>query len=349
LNTKEIGHVFRQTFTVSVGIANEEGAGEIPASTRIAGGIKFSIIRPHFDKTTIDGINAIEADQATLIANIAETNNADATRNLLENMRDEVLDLIKKNTLESKKTIELLANDREKNEVVIDSIVKDSLENEADLDRKLIEINRLIRLRIAEIEKEDREKNEAWQIALEQKIRKNAEDLKFNRAGWFLDFAGGTVLGFKEQTFNKSYVSKSGAWLTGGYDAKKSLDFLAIARYLYQPDKILADDTALLDSKNISTFDSGLRLIYKEMKKQKLSISTEALYRSVLNEKEINPSWRVVLNTTYDLGENQVLSFAFGKDFDNTLIKEDNLIASLNYIIGLGSKRLIKKLATPSP
>jgi len=221
-------------------------------------------------------------------------------------------------------------------------------ELQATTTAKLQVINKEIRFRKVEIAIEKKQKHDD-EVALKEKIRKGAEDLKFNRAGWFLDFAGGSVLDFKDQTFNKSYVSKSGAWLTGGYDAKKSLDFLAIARYLYQPDKILADDTALLDSKNISTFDGGLRLIYKEMKKQKLSISTEALYRSVLNEKVIDPSWRIVLNATYDLGENQVLSFAFGKDFDNSLIKKDNLIASLNYIIGLGSKRLIKKVTTPGP
>lgn len=305
LNSEKINDVFKQTFNFSFGISTELKEDiQTPELTRLGMGIKFSIFRPGFDSITVAKINKIQEHQAKIITTTADSYNNDSVLETYAGMRRDVLA----------------------------SKLSDDEEN-----IKLKEINALVLLRKEQLDKET-------DASLYEKIEKETKELKFNRKGFFLDFSAGSVLDFKEQTFNRSKISKSGAWLTGSYDTGKNWNYLGIARYLYQPDKILADETGLIDNKNISTFDSGFRLIYKEMEKQKLSISTEGIYRSVLNKNAIDPSWRVVLNASYDLGDNQVLTLTFGKDFDNSLIKEDNLITSLNYIIGLGAKRAIERL-----
>ncbi|WP_333600271.1 hypothetical protein [Flavobacterium sp.] len=309
LNSEKINDVFKQTFTFSFGISNElKEDTQTPELTRLGLGIKFSIFRPKFDDVTTAKINTIQADQAAILNKTAGSYNSDSVLDTYTNMK---IDVSNSTLSDSEKLI------------------------------KLKEINALELLRKQQI---DKEADVEAKANLNDKINKETKDLKFNRKGFFLDFAVGSVLDFQEQTFNRSSISKGGAWLTGSYDTGKDWNFLGIARYLYQPDKILADETGLIDTKNISTLDGGFRLIYKEMEKQKLSISTEGLYRSVLNKDTIDPSWRVVLNASYDLGDNQILTLTFGKDFDNTLIKENNLITSLNYIIGLGAKRVIQHL-----
>jgi hypothetical protein len=67
------------------------------------------------------------------------------------------------------------------------------------------------------------------------------------------------------------------------------------------------------------------------------------MYRSVLTNSIIDPSWRLVFSVEYDIGFNQKLSFNFGRDFDGTTQKGGTLIGMLNFIAGFGNKRAIGK------
>jgi hypothetical protein len=168
-------------------------------------------------------------------------------------------------------------------------------------------------------------------------LKTAANKFKIERRGWFLDFAGGFAWDFPHDTYDSGALNKAGAWLTGGYenDSTNGWSILGIARYLYQPNTIFADTTGKVSSKNVSTFDGGARLIYSV--NNKFSASCEGLYRSVLNKNAtINPSWRVVFNFSYDVGFNQKMTLSLGKDFDNTLVKQGNLISALNFIAGFG-------------
>lgn len=178
------------------------------------------------------------------------------------------------------------------------------------------------------------------------RIKEQASKLKISRSGCFLDFATGLALDFPDTRFNNSMVSKAGAWLTGGYESGASgLSILGIARYLFQPDKIFADATGKLGSKNISTFDAGARLAFTGLE-GKFTAGAEALYRSVLNKNTIDPSWRLVFNAEYSVGKNQKITLALGRNFDGTITKSGNLIAALNFIRGFGNN---KKITAPSP
>jgi hypothetical protein len=169
------------------------------------------------------------------------------------------------------------------------------------------------------------------------------ERLKFDRQGGFLDFATGIALDFPDNRFNYSLVSKAGAWLTGGYDnSRKGISALGIARVLFQPDKIFADDNGTLNSKDITTFDIGGKLAVTAMK-GKFSFNTEYIRRAVLTKNSIPSSWRLVFNTEYDVGFNQKLTLSLGRNFDGTITKDGNIIAAINFIKGFGSSKKADK------
>jgi hypothetical protein len=174
-------------------------------------------------------------------------------------------------------------------------------------------------------------------------LKRLGSGLKITRKGAFLDFATGMVLDFPNDQFDNSRIAKAGAWLTGGYEnGSKGLSILGIGRYLFQPDKIFADDSSIIRSKDISTFDAGARLAYSGAQ-GKFSLSSEAIYRSVLNDNVIPASWRLVFNAEYSIGFNQKITLAIGKNFDGTITRDGNLIAALNFIKGFGSSKKISK------
>jgi hypothetical protein len=175
-----------------------------------------------------------------------------------------------------------------------------------------------------------------------KRVKKIASEFKVERKkGGYLDFASGMVVDFPGDGFSNSTISKAGAWLTGGYETDNSgFSIMGILRYLYQPDKIFADDNGRLQTKNISTFDMGERISLIAAQ-GRFNLSGEIIYRSVLQKNIIDPSWRMVLNVEYDVGLNQKLTFAFGKNFDGTITKSGNLLAALNFIKGFGSSKKV--------
>jgi hypothetical protein len=185
--------------------------------------------------------------------------------------------------------------------------------------------------------------NQQIQDSVKYKALYNAANkFMIERKGFFLDFAGGLAIDFPTDQFDYSIVNKAGAWITTGYEGgNNGFSILGIGRYLYQPDQILADPTGTFKSDKISTLDFGERLLYNGYQ-GKFTASVETIYRSILNKNTpIDPSWRCVLNLEYNVGTNQKITFAFGKDFDNTITKSGNLITALNYIIGFGSTKRI--------
>ena len=143
---------------------------------------------------------------------------------------------------------------------------------------------------------------------------------------------------YVNKNFSNSRVYNSGLWVTTGANYKNGWTILGLARYLYNPEKIFADDLNTIKQSNVSTFDAGARIIYGHPD-SRFSISTEAIYRSVLNKNTIDPSWRFILNADYDIGNNTRLTFIFGRAFNGTVSKDGNVVAALNFLKGLGNSR----------
>ena len=311
-NSTKTKDVFWQSFSIAFGLTrtnkNDTEKDDSTMSTKLGIGIKFSIIRPHWDDSTQRYMDSItkyldytNGERKTWFLTYPEILKIDA---LIIAVGNSSLTLEKRidsiNVLNGNKTA--LQQSLVKNFTKVDSIASKNLQ-------------------------------------------RLAKGLKITRKGIFLDFASGVVLDFPNDQFNNCIVAKAGGWLTGGYEngGNNGLSVLAIARYLYQPDKIFADDSGKIKTKNISTFDGGSKLAFTGFQ-GKFSLSAEAIYRSVLNDNVIKPSWRFTFNAEYSVGFNQKLTFAIGKNFNGPITKSGNLIAALNFIKGFGGSN--KKLST---
>jgi hypothetical protein len=180
------------------------------------------------------------------------------------------------------------------------------------------------------------------EASLAQTLKDKASKFTLERKGWSLDLAGGFTASFPTNMLSYSIANKAGVWLTGGYSGgNNAFSILGIARYLYQPDSIYADSTGKIPTSKINTFDAGTSVNYTS-KNGKFNFSVEAIYRSVLNKNVVPSSWRVVTNISYNVGTNQQLAVNFGRDFDGASETGGNLIAGINYVLGLGGGKAIK-------
>ena len=178
---------------------------------------------------------------------------------------------------------------------------------------------------------------------LSDSLKEIAKAIDFVRHGWKLDLAGGASVSFPNQQFNYGTINKAGAWLTGGYEGKGGFSTLFILRYLYNPDKVFADDKMLMHKDNVNTFDGGLRFLYDNH--DKFTISGEAIYRSmtqktgVQSADELVSTYRFTINADYKIAANRLLTLAVGRDYDGTFRNDGNLIAALNLLLGFGNNR----------
>jgi hypothetical protein len=168
-------------------------------------------------------------------------------------------------------------------------------------------------------------------------LKSIAEKIKWKRMGFKLDLCGGAIFDFPNMDFRRGSITKVGIWLTGGYELK-NLTFLAIIRYLYNPNQIIGVADSLVPKTQFHTLDGGVRLVYNSVN-NKFLFSGEALYRSVFESNIIAPGWRFTINAEYEVMRNIKLNLSLGKDFDGSFTKGGNLITSLNLILGFGSNK----------
>ncbi len=307
-------YAFKQSFEISAGYTHQgpKGLEDVDSlkTTKLGLGIKFSIVRPQWTGATRKNYtNLVAAQQALLAAYHALEEKQKDKRDRIQKDRNELKELEATPTL--------------------------SAEEKARFAFLVDELNTL------EEEMNEEANSSLVSTAAFDQAKKAATSVKSERKGFFLDFSGGFALDFPGNRFNNSKVYRGGIWFTGGHENGNSgLSVLAIARYLYNPETIFADSENLLKGDNVSTFDMGARMIL-DASQQKLSFSTEAIYRSVLGNERVKPSWRLVFNAGYDIGFNKKISFAFGRDFDGTISKGGNLVAALNFIAGFGTDRKI--------
>jgi hypothetical protein len=312
-------YVLPQSFQLSLGVSRQNLNGEVSdeegSFTRGAVGIKFSIIRQQWSRETKENFKSL----------------VDAQRTLLNEIEGEHLN----ERIDSLESVKIILEGQLQ-------IINNQMPSGPEKERLLRELNP----KLAEVVSKLNDERNLLMTQLEsyQVVKQLGSTFEITRQdGAFLDIASGLVLDFPEDRFNASLVSKAGVWVTGGYDASsKSISIMGIARYLYQPDKVFATDSIQLNTENISTFDFGAKVSIIAMERR-FTASAEGIYRSVLNENVIEPSWRLILNLGYAIGLNQKITFAFGKNFDGTITKGGNLVAALNFIKGFGSKKSLRE------
>jgi len=319
LNESSFKSVFKQTFVVSLGFRNPDSTTKSfnKNNAYSAFGFKFSFCRGHYDDSTQIVLTEIQEKQAAIVHYYHDRSlliQKDSQYMRVKHLRDSLY-LLYKNTLDSPHP------NLQKAQSDLDSLGHLKIEKES-LDSAMHEGDSLW------VQNNKRLKD----------LQRIASKFKIARVGFFWDMAGGLSLEYVNKTFSNSNVYNAGLWTTTGYNTDAGWGWYGIARYLFNPKKIYADDEGVLNQADLSTFDFGGRILYSHPQ-SRFSVSAEAIYRSVLNAHTIDPSWKVVANAEYNLPNNKLLTFSFGRDFDGSITKDGNLIAALTLLVGLGNKR----------
>ncbi|PZR27938.1 MAG: hypothetical protein DI535_08320 [Citrobacter freundii] len=309
MDSKKFSDVFRQTFVFSTAVRGNDSTSKEynPANFYNSFGIKFSLKRGSFSAATTAMLDTITLLAGQVATEVGET---------------------LKSTLDTSKAYQSLAEARRKileqnggnvNDTAFIAISKKMENLQEGYRSDIVQQHELVRSRL-------------------ELLKTKAQSFKIERFGFFVDFAGGLTLEYVDKIFSQSNIHNGGAWLTFGGNYQSGFAILGLARYLFNPKKIFADDANMIKRADISTLDAGARIIYNNPK-SRFALSAEGIYRSVLNKNTIDPSWRFVMNAEYDLGNNQRLTFAFGRHFSGTITKGGNVIAALNFLKGFGNRR----------
>ncbi|MFX3626004.1 MAG: hypothetical protein ACN6I4_01470 [bacterium] len=175
-------------------------------------------------------------------------------------------------------------------------------------------------------------------------FKKLTSEIQFRRYGWKLDLAGGIVLDYPTQNFDYSLLTRYGAWLTGGYETKKAVNFLAVSRIMLNPAEVYLDENDSMQTADNLNFDAGAKIEWiPNGGMSKFRLSGEGIYRTTFNNSDIDDRIRYTINLSYEIEKNTLLNFSVGKNFDTPTKVGGNLIAALNLLIGFGNNRPVLK------
>lgn len=167
------------------------------------------------------------------------------------------------------------------------------------------------------------------------------------RKGFFLDVAGGTIARYDNFQVNKTRLTNSALWLTTGWDGnsndesgKSTFSFFLFSRFVYKN----ADEWYKSGNTTLyNTFDNGIKLSYATAS-QKFLVSAEALGRKLYNTDAAKTFvYKYLVNVQWAVGMNQVLTFTYGKDFNNHITRDGNVIGYLNFVQGLFARKSLEQ------
>jgi len=92
-----------------------------------------------------------------------------------------------------------------------------------------------------------------------------------------------------------------------------------------------------------SSWDNGVRLAFNTAS-QKFSFSGEFISRKLFNTPSTGKDFviKYLLSVDLQLGKNQRLSFTYGRDFENRITKDGNVIGLLNFVTGFFNKKTLE-------
>lgn len=200
-------------------------------------------------------------------------------------------------------------------------------------------LNKLVNERVNTLREE--------KIKIDKALAENTEEIKalqgkfqINREGILWDVAGGSSIRFRNRYIGNSAIYNAGIWTVLGYTIPKAGTPLLLVRYMFNPEAEWLTNSGFEKSGDFSTLDMGLKYQFSPQN-SKFTGGLEGIYRSFVTGADLNPSWKLLANANYSVWPNQVLTFTFGKDFDNHIVKQGNVIAVLSFLSGIGTKRKI--------
>ena len=181
---------------------------------------------------------------------------------------------------------------------------------------------------------------------LYDEIIKLEETITPVRKGFILDFSAGTIIKYNDFKINSSSLTNSAAWVTIGYDGFKTdsadnsyFTILGLSRLIIDnADELYKSGV----SERYSTWDNGVRLAFNTAN-QKFMFSGEIISRKIFDAVSGGNDFvaKYLLSAELQIGKNQRLSFTYGRDFENRITKDGNVIGLLNFVKGFFNKKTI--------
>lgn len=166
--------------------------------------------------------------------------------------------------------------------------------------------------------------------------------ISVKRVGFKCDLAGGFIMSYPTLMHDSIQLSGYGIWTVLGYEWEKAGCFFAIrgTSNIYDTTRSSNQDYHFR-YRTTGSIEIGGRVFYDAI--DKLEVSAEILYRATFGATETPVNrWRFMANLSYDLGNNKVINFNIGKDYNsNTPNLGGNLVAGLNLMLGFGSTRQV--------
>lgn len=164
------------------------------------------------------------------------------------------------------------------------------------------------------------------------------------RKGFILDFSAGTIIKYDSSKIDRSSLTNSSVWMTIGYDGFKTdsadnsyFSIIGLSRLV-----INNADELYKAGKNerYTAWDNGVRLAFNTTS-QKFTFSGEIISRRLFNTTTTGAKsvMKYLLSAELQIGKNQRLSFTYGRDFENRITKEGNVIGLLNFVTGFFGKK----------
>lgn len=322
---------FMQTFTLSYAQLSQDD--ENYKGLKQGLGFSFSLIRPPIrDEAYINRVAAIN----THLKNLLEANDSLLTQKkqgsqLYQQLDSQVAHFQKQIiTIESKpfQTLaDTLATSNLETQLLLVLSLKDNLDNTL-------------------LEETKKEIDESRRDDIES-LTNLSETITPVRKGFFLNIAGGTLARYDDFSVNKTRLTNSSFWLTTGWDGngndnngKSTLSVFLLSRFIYNN----ADEWYKAGNTNLyNTFDNGLKFSYATAS-QKFLFSAEAVSRKLYKTDAAKTFvYKYLLNVQWAVGVNQVLTFTYGKDFNNHITRDGNVIGYLNFVQGLFSRKSLKQ------
>ena len=295
-----------KSLVISVAARNLQSSKKVDSTSQIGVGFRIALAKGKYKNTEVLKINKAYLDYTEVLDKIKSEENLVKIKTQL----DSIATLVKNKTITDPIKVEKAKAEIER----LDNILMKNYSGWLT------------------VEKDSIEKKKTESIDEFRKLK----SIKIARVGFKADLAGGIAWDYKDSKYINGKILNGGVWLTAGHEGIMGHTVLGIVRYLHTPDKLYKDLEGLLNSKKANSMDGGLRYNY-QMPNSPLNLSSEVIYRKLLS-KGFEDSFKWVLNTGYDLGQNTILSLSLGRDFDKSFKSDGNIIAMLNFVKGFGSK-----------
>ncbi|MGE5812797.1 MAG: hypothetical protein ACM339_14910 [Ignavibacteria bacterium] len=290
---------FLQTLSISLASSTEEldNTGENSSVTSAAAGVRFSLLKGAIDPAFND--YSLKLD--SIIERMKFINKIFHEEIVKRKQDDKILDSLKRILFRPEITAEEVKAVEEK-----------------------------LRLRNEKIENEIDAELKAPFLSEAEIIRNIVSSLQLRRIGWKLDFAGGILVNFPGQKFNKGEFNRYGLWLNGGYEWT-NFSGLGVFRFSADP-----------KNSGLNSYDIGGRFIYDNLRM--FAFSAEGIFRKLSGPVTDDSQWRAAIIIDYYFGENKKISFTFGKNFEGQtgFNTGGDLITAVNLLFGFGTERPIR-------